>query len=76
MPEVVTSTCFPLTIEDYAQLIAIPGEVGIELDDQPCIGREGDGFEQFLQPPALELLDCPVVGWEDWARELDAWEVD
>jgi hypothetical protein len=70
------------------------------LDNQPCVSREGDEFEQFLQPPAFELLDrplsgfkilevtidiefglknmsrCSIVGWEDWARELDAWEVD
>jgi hypothetical protein len=83
-----------------ARLIAIPGEVGIELDNQPCVRRGSDRFEQFLQPQRLNswtthwvaskilksplisnsvsnnISHCSIVGWEDWARELDAWEVD
>jgi hypothetical protein len=54
-----------------ARFIAIPGEVGIELDDQPCISRGGDGFEQFLQPPTLELLDHPLGGFKIFEVTVD-----
>jgi hypothetical protein len=64
MSEVVTSNCFPMTIEERVGLAAIPGEVGVELNDQLCICRGGDGFEQFLQPATLKLLDCPLGGFK------------
>jgi hypothetical protein len=54
-----------------ARLIAIPREVRIELDNQPCIGRGGDGFEQLLQPPVLELLDCPLSGFKIFKVTID-----
>jgi hypothetical protein len=54
-----------------ARLAAIPGEVGIELDDQLCICRGGDGFEQFLQPPTLKLLDCPLGGFKIFEVTVD-----
>jgi hypothetical protein len=31
----------------------------------------GDGFEQFLQPPALELLDCPLGGLKNFQVIVD-----
>jgi hypothetical protein len=34
------------------------------LDNKPCVSRGGDGFEQFLQPPAFELLDGPLSGFK------------
>jgi hypothetical protein len=54
-----------------ARLIAIPGEVGIELDNQPCVGRGGDRFEQLLQPSALELLDRPLSGFKIFEVAID-----
>jgi hypothetical protein len=54
-----------------AQLAAIPREVGIELDDQLCICRGGDEFEQFLQPPTLKLLDRPLGGFKIFEVTVD-----
>jgi hypothetical protein len=57
--------------EHGARLIAIPVKVCIELDNQPCVGRGGDGFEQLLQPTALELLDCPLGGFKNFEVAID-----
>jgi hypothetical protein len=53
------------------RLIAIPGKVGVELDDQLGICRGGDWFEQFLQPPTLEFLDCPLGGFKVFEVTVD-----
>jgi hypothetical protein len=54
-----------------ARLIAIPGKVGIKLDDQLGISRGGDRFEQFLQPPTLKLLNCPLGGFKVFEVTVD-----
>jgi hypothetical protein len=53
------------------RLIAIPRKVGKELNDQLGICRGGDGFEQFLQPPTLKLLDCPLDGFKLFEVTVD-----
>jgi hypothetical protein len=35
-------------------------KVRIELDNQLCVRRGGDGLEELLQPTAFEFLDCPL----------------